>query len=358
MFKADIETRLSFKISGTLNSLHIKEGDRIQKGQYIAGIDPKDYKVQHEQALAQQQTAEAQFLTARSTSEPMERLYENNSVSLSDYEKAKVNYSSAEAQLMVANQQLEATHNQLEYTNISAPVDGIITSLMVEENELVSAGRVIATISSIQNPETEVAVPGSIIHQLSLGLDAIITLSSLTGQTFNGKIVKLAFASGQSSTFPVVLSISAPNKRLVIQIAFVFMWTVISVGIPFTIWYFINGRSLIYPPASIIIFIGSIIFLFGFIGISMTINFFKHWQISILDAEHYKQEKLKADYKVLQNHVYPHFLFNSLNVLISEIKHSPEIAVDFTRKISKVYRYVLQSKNHDLISLQKELEFI
>lgn len=149
-----------------------------------------------------------------------------------------------------------------------------------------------------------------------------------------------------------------PNKRLVIQIAFVFMWTIISVGIPFTIWYFINGRSLIYPPASIIIFIGSIIFLFGFIGISMTINFFKQWQISILDAEHYKQEKLKADYKVLQNQVNPHFLFNSLNVLISEIKHSPEIAVDFTRKLSKVYRYVLQSKNHDLISLQKELEFI
>ncbi len=212
--KADIETRLSFKISGTLNSLHIKEGDRVQKGQHIAGIDPKDYKVQHEQALAQQQSAEAQFLTARSTSERMERLYENNSVSLSDYEKAKVNYSSAEAQLVVANQQLEATHNQLEYTNISAPVDGIITSLMVEENELVSAGRAIATISSIQNPETEVAVPGSIIHQLSLGQDAIITLSSLPGQTFNGKIVKLAFASGQSSTFPVRLSISAPNNAL------------------------------------------------------------------------------------------------------------------------------------------------
>jgi LytS/YehU family sensor histidine kinase len=90
----------------------------------------------------------------------------------------------------------------------------------------------------------------------------------------------------------------------------------------------------------------------------MTINFFKQWNGSLLDAEYYKQEKLKADYRVLQNQVNPHFLFNSLNVLISEIKHNPKTAEAFTRKLSKVYRYVLQSKNHDLIYLKKELEFI
>ena len=149
-----------------------------------------------------------------------------------------------------------------------------------------------------------------------------------------------------------------PHKRLTLQIGFVFMWTIISIGIPFTIWYFINGKSLIYPPASIIIFIGSIIFLFGFIGITMTINFFKQWKQSLLQAEFYKQEKLKADYRVLQNQVNPHFLFNTLNVLIAEIKYEPDTAIAFTRKLSKVYRYVLQSKNHDLISVKEEIEFI
>ncbi|NPD47958.1 sensor histidine kinase [Lentimicrobium sp. S6] len=149
-----------------------------------------------------------------------------------------------------------------------------------------------------------------------------------------------------------------PLKRIIIQFSFIILWTLITLGLPFVRWYFINGQSLAYPPASVIIFIGSIVFLFGFIGISMARNFFKQWQISLLDAEHFKQEKLKADYRVLQNQVNPHFLFNSLNVLISEIKHNPTIAVEFTRKLSKVYRYVLQSKNHDLIALNKELEFI
>jgi two-component system LytT family sensor kinase len=149
-----------------------------------------------------------------------------------------------------------------------------------------------------------------------------------------------------------------PQKRIFIQFGFIILWGVITIGLPFIAWYFINGQSLSYPPASVIIFIGSVVFLFGFIGISMSINFFKQWQNSLLDAEHFKQEKLKADYRVLQNQVNPHFLFNSLNVLISEIKHNPTTAIEFTRKLSKVYRYVLQSKNHDLIALNKELEFI
>ena len=149
-----------------------------------------------------------------------------------------------------------------------------------------------------------------------------------------------------------------PKKRIIIQFSFIILWAFITIGLPFITWYFINEQSFIYPPASVIIFIGSVIFLFGFIGISMAINFFRQWQNSLLDAEHFKQEKLKADYLVLQNQVNPHFLFNSLNVLISEIKHNPITAVEFTRKLSKVYRYVLQSKNHDLIALNKELDFI
>ena len=71
------------------------------------------------------------------------------------------------------------------------------------------------------------------------------------------------------------------------------------------------------------------------------------------------QLKLKEqELNYLKMQIHPHFLFNSLNVLISEIKHNPTNAEDFTRKLSKVYRYVLQSKNHDLTSLQKELDFI
>ena len=51
-------------------------------------------------------------------------------------------------------------------------------------------------------------------------------------------------------------------------------------------------------------------------------------------------------------------MFNSLNVLKSLIKLEPDLAEQFTEHLSKVYRYVLENKDNDLVSLQTELDFL
>jgi hypothetical protein len=65
-----------------------------------------------------------------------------------------------------------------------------------------------------------------------------------------------------------------------------------------------------------------------------------------------------ARYTALQNQLNPHFLFNSLNTLIAEIEYNPQNAVHFTKHLSSVYRYVLQSQDKTLVTLGEELEFI
>ncbi|MGV6846666.1 MAG: 2TM domain-containing protein [Lutibacter sp.] len=64
-----------------------------------------------------------------------------------------------------------------------------------------------------------------------------------------------------------------------------------------------------------------------------------------------------AKYESLKSQIDPHFLFNSLNVLTSLISEDPAKAENFTAKLSKVYRYVLEQKNKDLIELEEELNF-
>lgn len=64
-----------------------------------------------------------------------------------------------------------------------------------------------------------------------------------------------------------------------------------------------------------------------------------------------------AKFESLKNQLDPHFLFNSLNVLTSLIGENPHQAEKFTTKLSKVYRYVLEQKDKDLISLEDELKF-
>ncbi len=71
-----------------------------------------------------------------------------------------------------------------------------------------------------------------------------------------------------------------------------------------------------------------------------------------------QKENLQSQFEVLKQQVNPHFLFNSLNVLTSLIKVEPDLAESFTERLSKVYRYVLENKEKDLVSLSTELEFL
>ncbi len=71
-----------------------------------------------------------------------------------------------------------------------------------------------------------------------------------------------------------------------------------------------------------------------------------------------QKENLQSQYDVLKQQVNPHFLFNSLNVLTSLIKLEPDLAEKFSEEFSKVYRYVLENKDFELVDLNTELNFL
>jgi len=71
-----------------------------------------------------------------------------------------------------------------------------------------------------------------------------------------------------------------------------------------------------------------------------------------------QKENLQSQFEVLKQQVNPHFLFNSLNVLTSLIKLEPDLAERFSEQLSKVYRYVLENKDNELVDLNTELNFL
>ncbi|PKD20917.1 histidine kinase [Salegentibacter salinarum] len=81
-----------------------------------------------------------------------------------------------------------------------------------------------------------------------------------------------------------------------------------------------------------------------------------------LQEKKVKEQKIiagtaSAKFDALKNQLDPHFLFNSLNVLSALIDENPEQAQKFTSALSKVYRYVLEQKNKELVDLEEELKF-
>jgi RND family efflux transporter MFP subunit len=226
--KAQDETNLSFKVAGTLASIDVKLGERVKKGQLIATIDPADYNIQTNQAVSQQEgavanakAAEAQLISAKATYVRVSKLYENNSLALSEYQQAKAGmdaaqaqYDAARSQVNAANQQLQAAGNQVSYTRLVSPMDGVITAVQVEANEIANAGMLIAKVSSLSRPEVEVSVPEVFINRLRLGQQATIKFSSLPEQVFKCEVEEIAFASGKSTTYPVILRIVNPADEI------------------------------------------------------------------------------------------------------------------------------------------------
>ena len=102
----------------------------------------------------------------------------------------------------------------------------------------------------------------------------------------------------------------------------------------------------------------TLIFTTLLVVISETVYFFDQWKKTLIDAERLKKENTQAQLDSLRNQVNPHFLFNSLNTLISIIPDCPDTAIDFTQKLSNVYRYLLSVREKELVELQTELDFI
>ncbi|GAB3919811.1 sensor histidine kinase [Larkinella terrae] len=77
-----------------------------------------------------------------------------------------------------------------------------------------------------------------------------------------------------------------------------------------------------------------------------------------VNAELLKQEAIQAQFSALKNQVNPHFLFNSLSILSSLVETNTKMSVQYISRLSKVYRYILEQRNAERISLKSELEFV
>lgn len=87
-------------------------------------------------------------------------------------------------------------------------------------------------------------------------------------------------------------------------------------------------------------------------------SFFTEWRNAAVAQEIYKRQAAVAQFEMLKNQVNPHFLFNSLNVLTGLVETDPANAVRFIRKLSDVYRYLLENREQETVDIEKELEFI
>ena len=104
-------------------------------------------------------------------------------------------------------------------------------------------------------------------------------------------------------------------------------------------------------------YIGSSLITFVVVLGIHAFHFYKKLQENRVKEQKIIAGTASARFESLKNQIDPHFLFNSLNVLSSLIEENPDNAQRFTTSLSKVYRYVLEQKDKELVSIEEELSF-
>ena len=150
------------------------------------------------------------------------------------------------------------------------------------------------------------------------------------------------------------------SQRLMAEMAWCVIYTVLAVLLlsavlilihgerPFTLHVLLSDFNVALKPS----LVGTLVV----VSINEAAYFLKQWRKTILEAEQLKRENIASQFETLKSQVNPHFLFNSLNTLITIIPEDPELAVTFVQKLSNVYRYVLQNKDRELVTLAEEMK--
>jgi len=225
---ADREAVLSFKVAGTVKDIPVKVGDRVGSGTLLARLDETDLQVDLESVRAGLKTTQADaksaqtsVYTTRSNYGRIQKLYENDNVSLSEFEQARGNYETALAQLQAAKSRittetakLRAAKNQLLYTRLAAPFDGIINNIAVEENEEISPGSAVLTLSGLGKLEVRVDVSDLYIASLKAGMECRVTFPALDHTEFQGLVAEVPYAASNAPTYPVTVGVLSRDERL------------------------------------------------------------------------------------------------------------------------------------------------
>jgi two-component system LytT family sensor kinase len=148
-------------------------------------------------------------------------------------------------------------------------------------------------------------------------------------------------------------------KRILIELVITTCLSAAVISIVLSIFLYFSGykwehaASGFFDNIVVAIIVNTIV-----VAITEILYFFRKWKNSLIESEQLKRQTIESQYAALTSQINPHFLFNSLNTLGSLIQSDPAKALVFNREFSKIYRYVLDTKDKLVVSLDEELNFL
>ncbi|HPW18333.1 MAG TPA: efflux RND transporter periplasmic adaptor subunit [Candidatus Aminicenantes bacterium] len=235
---------ISAQVPGRIVKIGVVEGQEVKAGDFLLSLDSAQYEANADRdrnyiraANADLIQAEARLGRDKASLDRQQKLYADELISEDQLEAAQAQYAVTSAQVNAirfqikqAEASLKSTLDNLAKTTYGSPIDGVITSLRVEEGEVAiigtmnNPGTVLLTIADLSVMEVEVEVDETDVVGVALGQAARVRVDAFPDKTFDGRVTEIGSsalqraASGvstrESKDFKVVVTLENPSERL------------------------------------------------------------------------------------------------------------------------------------------------
>jgi len=216
---ASRKTELAFRVGGPLIQVAVGPGEMVKKSQRLMQIDPRDFNDNIGVLEAQLEGARAQKKLAQRNFDRAQTLFKEHVSASADFDRARSSFDSSHAGVRTLEAQLRIARHRLQDTSLVAPYAGIITRQMVENHEMVAAGRVVLAMQDISQLEVEITLPESemVTHPLNKGEAVQVHLTAFPDTTLTARLKEWrSVADKVTRTYALRFSFPAPEQLQVL----------------------------------------------------------------------------------------------------------------------------------------------
>jgi membrane fusion protein (multidrug efflux system) len=199
--EAEEEAMVVAKVRGVVQQLNVEEGDFVQKGDIMARMEDEQLEIEASRAKA---TMDRLYNDYQRNKE----LFDRKLISAEQYENSKFEYESQKAEYELANL-------KLEYTQIKAPISGVVSQRMIKVGNMVNTDQEAFKITDFDPLLAVLHVPEHEMNKLRKGQTSVIQVDAIKGETFTGRVLRISpVVNPETGTFKVTIAIKDESGQL------------------------------------------------------------------------------------------------------------------------------------------------
>ena len=182
MIEALQSANLSTRMMGQVESINVKIGQEVNKGDLLLKINNTDLYAKQAQVKAGIRQAESAFANAEKDYERFKTLFEKGSASEKELDDMTTRYEMAKSSLEAAKEMKTEVAAQFKYSDLRAPFDGVVINTFVKSGDMANPGMPLVTVEGAGQFEATAMVLETDIAKLQEGADATVNIKSLDKQ--------------------------------------------------------------------------------------------------------------------------------------------------------------------------------